>query len=70
MKGKGLLIIFFLLLSLLPAYYINLWLQKWIKPRRSFGLFLLYMLTCLVLVFVYTFLVTVAIFKMFPVPNR
>lgn len=61
---------FFILLSLIPAYYINLWLQKLIQPRRHFGLFLLYVLTCFALVFGYTFLVTALIFKLFPLPKR
>lgn len=60
-------IILFLLLSLLPAYSLNQWLQKKIQPRKSFGRFLLYIFTAFVLVFVYTFVVVWCIGKLFPV---
>jgi hypothetical protein len=69
-KIKGVLIVLLVMLSLIPAWYINQWLQKIIQPRRHFGLFLLYMLTCFALVFGYTFLVTTLIFKLFPLPKR
>lgn len=64
------LVFLFILLSLVPAYYINIWLQRLIQPRRSFVLFLLYMFACFALVFGYTFLVTTVIFKVFPLPKR
>lgn len=56
--------------SLIPAWYLNRWLQKIVQPRRSFGQFMLYMLLCFVLVFAYTFLLTTVIFKLFPPPKR
>jgi len=70
MKLKGFIIVLLIFLSLLPAWYINKWLQKIIQPRKSFALFLLYMLSVFALVFVYTFLVTYVILKLFPPPNR
>lgn len=70
MKLKGVVIIFFIFLSLIPAWYVNRWLQKIVRPRRSFGQFLLYMLLCFALVFGYTFLITAALFKLFPPPQR
>lgn len=66
MKLQRLLILVIILLSLIPAWYINGWLQKVIQPRRSFGHFLLYLLASLVLVFVYTFLVVTIISWVFP----
>lgn len=54
-------------LSLIPAWYINRWLQKIIQPRRSFLQLMLYFIVCLALVFIYTFLVVTLIFKLFPV---
>jgi hypothetical protein len=63
------LILVFILLSLLPVYYVNKWLQKVIQPRRSFGHFMLYLVACLVLVFAYTFLVVAIISWVFP-PER
>jgi hypothetical protein len=70
LRLKGFAIVLLIFLSLLPAYYINQWLQKIIQPRKSFGLFLLYMLACFALVFGYTFLVTMVIFKLFPLSKR
>jgi hypothetical protein len=68
LKLQRILILIIVLLSLIPVYYINLWMQKVIQPRRSFGRFLLYMLAGMGLVFGYTFLITSLIFKLFPVP--
>jgi len=70
LKAKGFLIVVLIMLSMVPAYYINVWLQKIIQPRRSFFLFLLYMFSCFLLVFGYTFFITTIIFKLFPVPKR
>lgn len=69
-KLKGILITLFLFLSLIPAWYINRWLQGVIQPRKSFAQFLLYLLLCFALVFFYTFLVTFIIFKLLPPPHR
>jgi hypothetical protein len=63
-------IILFLLLSLLPAYSVNQWLQKVIAPRMSFLRFLVYILTAFALVFAYTFVVVWCIGKLFPLPKR
>lgn len=56
--------------SLIPAWYLNRWLQKIIQPKKSFVHFLFYMLAVFVFLFVYTFLVTFIIFKLFPPPQR
>jgi hypothetical protein len=66
LKLQRLVILVVILGSLIPAYYINTWLQKVIKPRRSFGHFMLYLLASLALVFVYTFLVVTIISWVFP----
>jgi len=66
MKLQRLLILVIILLSLLPAFYVNQWLQKLIQPRRSFGQLLLYILACFALVFVYTFLLVWIITQVFP----
>jgi hypothetical protein len=55
-----------LLVSLIPAWLINKWLQGLIRPRASFGRFLLYMIVCLLLVFLYTFLLMLLILRFFP----
>ena len=63
---ERLFILAFILLSLIPAYYINRWLQKVLQPRRSLAHFLLYLLAALALVFLYTFLLVTIISFMFP----
>jgi hypothetical protein len=69
-KLKAVLIILVILFSLLPAWYLNQWLQKIILPRKSFLRFLFYMFLGFVMAFGYTFLVTLVIFKLFPLPRR
>ncbi|HYH14125.1 MAG TPA: hypothetical protein VD794_02830 [Flavisolibacter sp.] len=66
MRLQRLLILAFILLSIIPAYYINGWLQKVIQPRRSFGQLLLYILACFAFVFTYTFLLVWIIRQVFP----
>ena len=65
-RVERVLILVVILLSLIPAYYVNRWLLKVIQPRRSFGHFLLYLLACLVFVFAYTFVVVAIISRVFP----
>jgi hypothetical protein len=66
MKWKALLILLIILVSLIPAYLFNKYLQKLIKPRESGLRFLFYMLSAFALVFIYTFLVVFAIKRLFP----
>lgn len=54
MKPNLLALILFVFLVVIPMYYINKLLLSTIQPRRSFGRFLLYMVSVLALAFVYT----------------
>lgn len=65
-RMQRVLVMVFILLSLVPAYYLNAWLQKVIRPRQSFGRFMLYLVVSLALVFAYTFLVVTIISWVFP----
>lgn len=65
----NLLIVLFILLSLVPAYYANVWLQRFLQPRSAFFRFVLYTLICFALVFVYSFFITLALLKLFPPPR-
>ncbi|WP_148661147.1 hypothetical protein [Flavisolibacter tropicus] len=67
---KRLLILVIILLALIPAFYVNRWLQQIIQPRRSFVQLMLYILTCFAFVFVYTFLLVWIITQVFPQANR
>ncbi|HJW17317.1 MAG TPA: hypothetical protein VJ499_09350 [Flavisolibacter sp.] len=46
----------FIVLVIVPVYYINRVLVQKIAPRSSFSRFLIYMFTGLALAFVYTFI--------------
>ena len=63
---QRLLVLLLILISLIPVYYINVWLQRLVRPRKSFAQLLLYILTCFALVFVYTFLLVFLILRLFP----
>lgn len=67
MKLRALAILFILLLSLLPAFYMNRYLQRSLQPRQSAGRLFLFILANFVLVLVYTLFVVGLIIKLFPV---
>lgn len=46
----------FILLVVIPMYFLNNFLVRKIEPRKSFGRFLLYMASGLAIAFVYTFI--------------
>jgi hypothetical protein len=69
-KIQKLLIIFILILSLIPAFYLNRWLQARIQPRQSLPRLFFYILSCFALVFVYSFILVSVISMLFPVPKR
>jgi hypothetical protein len=66
MKWRAILILLIILLSLIPAYLVNKYLQKIIKPKESGLRFLIYMLSAFALVFIYTFLIVFAIKRLLP----
>lgn len=66
MKLRSLTILFIIVLSLLPAFYINRVLQKKMQPRKSLIRLLVYLLSSFVLVFLYVFLLVWAIGHLFP----
>jgi len=70
MKWKSLVILLIILVSLIPAYLLNKYLQKTIKPGESFGRFLLYMFSGFILVFIYTFLIVYSIRRLFPMASQ
>jgi len=56
MKPDLIAFIAFVVLVVIPIYFINQLLVKKIAPRASFTRFLIYMFTGLALAFVYTFI--------------
>ncbi len=66
MKWKTVLIVFIILVSLFPVYFLNRYIQKMIQPRKSLARLLSYLFSGFALVFVYTFLLVLVIKKLFP----
>jgi len=62
-------IFLFILISLVPVFYINKWFQSLIVPRKSFARLILYFLVIIELIFIYTYLLVIVIAKLFPLPN-
>ncbi|MGZ3938343.1 MAG: hypothetical protein ACXVLT_06590 [Flavisolibacter sp.] len=67
---EKILILLFILLSLIPVFYINRWFQNLIIPRKSMARLFLYFLVILELVFIYTYLLVTVIVNLFPLSNR
>lgn len=66
MKWKAIVILFIILLSLVPIYSINKFLQKTLRPRESLTRLFSYLLGGMMLVLVYTLLLVLLIKWMFP----
>ncbi len=70
MKGRALLILLVIVLALVPAWYFNRYLLRVLDPRRSFGRFMIYVLTGFAMAFGYTFIVVWIISRLFPLPMK
>ena len=66
MKWKAIVILLIILASLIPLYSINTSLQKFIRPRESLARLFSYLLSGMLLVFLYTLLLVLLIKWMFP----
>ena len=67
MRSRYLLILLIVIVSLLPAWLFNRYMQSVIRPRNSFAQLLLYMLVMAAFVAGYTFLIVWVIMQIFPV---
>ena len=67
MRSRYLLILLIVIVSLLPAWFFNRYMQAVIQPRQSVAQLLLYMLVMAAFVTGYTFLVVWVIMQIFPV---
>jgi hypothetical protein len=70
MRVRSLVILLILLLSLLPAYYLNRYLQRVLRPRDSAGRLFLFLLANFVFVIVYTVFIVGVIIRVFPPHQR
>jgi hypothetical protein len=66
MKLRSLTILLIIVLSLLPAFYINRVLQKNVKPGKSLIRLLVYLVSSFALVFIYVFILVWVIGHLFP----
>lgn len=66
MKWKAIVILVIIFVSLIPAYSLNKYLQRTIKPRESLGRLFFYLFSGMMLVFVYTLLLVLLIKFIFP----
>jgi hypothetical protein len=64
-KLKSIIVIVIILVSLIPLYWVNAYLQRKMKPRQSFGRLFSYLLLALLLIFAYTLLIVTIIRKLF-----
>ena len=65
-KVKAVVILLMIILSLIPVYSINKYLQKITRPRESLQRLLVYMLAGMLLIFAYTLLLVLVIKLLFP----
>lgn len=63
-------ILFWILVAVIPAYFLNKFLLKVLRPKESFGRFFLYLLTCLAFAFAYTYSVMFVLLKIIGPPNK
>jgi hypothetical protein len=66
MRWKAIVIFLIVLVSLVPAYFINKYLQKILRPRESLSRLLFYLVSGMLLVFIYTLLLVLLIKLIFP----
>jgi 4-hydroxybenzoate polyprenyltransferase len=66
LKLKAAAVMGIILVSLIPVYLLYKYLQVKMRPRESGQRFFLWLLTCFVLIFGYTFLVVLTIKLLFP----
>lgn len=66
MKWKAIVILLLILASLIPVYSINKYLQKILRPRQSLGRLFSYLLSGMLMVFLYTLLLVLLIKWIFP----
>lgn len=65
MKIRSLLILLALILAMVPAFYLNRWLQRVLRPRENAGRFFLFLFANFVLIIVYTVLVVGVVVRLF-----
>lgn len=65
MRLRSLLILLIIGLALVPALYLNRWLQRMMRPREAPSRFFLFIMANFLLIIVYTILVVGLIVRLF-----
>ncbi|HLI93442.1 MAG TPA: hypothetical protein VKU83_07525 [Puia sp.] len=66
MKERSIAILLVLLVSMVPLFYFNRWLQRVMHPRENVSRLFIFLLANFVLIVAYTVLVVGVIAKIFP----
>lgn len=62
--------VIFIVIVVIPAYYLNKWMLKTTKPRESFKNLLLYLTLSIVIAVSYTALFIFIITSIYPLPKK
>jgi len=65
MKTPALLIFLFLVVGLIPVFFINRWMQRVMRPRESAGKFFLFLFANFLLIIAYTVLLVGLVVRVF-----
>lgn len=60
-KLKAILVLLVIIVSIIPLYSFNKYLQKQLRPRDAGGRLILYLLAAMVLIFIFAFLLVLTI---------
>jgi hypothetical protein len=63
---KSFIVLSLIVVFMAIAYFLNIWLQRKIKPRQSFGRLMFYFLLVLILVFILSFIMVFVIGQLYP----
>lgn len=66
MKFQPVIVILLIALFLVGSFFISNYFQQRIRPRESFSRLLLFMISCLLLVFILSFFMVFIITRLFP----
>lgn len=68
--GSLSVLLLFVILVVIPAYFINRWMVKVTQPRASFKGLLSYILLSLVMAFAYTAVFIWILLRIYPLPKK
>jgi O-antigen ligase len=60
----------FIIIVVVPAYYLNKWMIKITRPKESFGRLMLYFLACVSLAIVYSAICIFVFTRIYPLPKK